>query len=114
MRSDRMIRQVTSVIVHHLMQFVPAMKHFLSVVAMGIKMPMPHSVGTNFPDVRITADDYNIPIDHGRNINVIGHRLIYLLDHHGRRRWIESRDHCIDFDWVDNELALIVGNASRD
>lgn len=55
MPGNRMIWQVTRMIRHHPMQFFPATKHVRTMIAVRVKVTMPHAIMSNDPEIRAAA-----------------------------------------------------------
>lgn len=107
---------MAAVIHHDLVKFVPAMEDVFPVIAMGVELPVSHSVRADHRYIRIAAEEHHISVDNGRNVDVIWHRLINLFDHHGRWgwRWTQcARQYFVYLVRIDDELALLVGRTPR-
>ena len=91
-RGNGVIGQVTAVIHHDPVKFVSSVENVFPMITMRIELPMPHAVRTDYPDIRIAADEHYIAVDNVRDVDVSGHRLINLLDDH--RRWGRRRTQC--------------------
>ena len=89
---DGMIRQVAVMIHHDPVKFVSPMKDVFPMITVGVELPVSHSVRSDYPDIRIAAVEHYIAVDNGRDVDVIWHRLINLLDDHGR--WGRRRAQC--------------------
>jgi hypothetical protein len=109
------IRQMTAVVCHDPVQFIPSTEHVRAVIAVGVKMPMPESIRPDYPDESFAADEYHVVVDNPGDIDVVWHRLIDLLDNDGRRRRGRgrqcARQDFVDFVRIDHELALLIGRA---
>lgn len=110
--TDRMIRQMASVIRHHPVQLFPAMKDVGAMVAMCVELAVANAIRADYPDIGIAARNEHIAIDDVCHVDVGRHRLISLLDDDRRRGRHGRRENDIHFARVDHELALPVGRAS--
>lgn len=116
MRGYRMFRQMTAMIHHDPVQFVPSTENVFPMVAVRIEMPMSHAVRPNHPEVGVAADEHHVAVDDPGDVDVARHRLIGLFDDHRRWRWGRRecvRQNFIDLVRIDHELALLVGGAPR-
>ena len=110
-----MIRQTTVMVRHHPVQFLATAKDICTMVAVRIEVTMSSTIRAKDPNIGITAYDYDVAVDYGRDIDVGWHRFVGLFDHNRRRRRWRRQGICDDFIHlvrVDHELALLVGRTS--
>lgn len=78
------------------MKVVATTENFLTAVATAVQMTMTMPIGTDGPDIGAAADEHDIGIERGRDIDVVrfGHDLLlHRGTHDDRRRWWRRRNH---------------------
>jgi hypothetical protein len=78
---ERVVRQMTAMMCHHCTQLLAPMEDVRAMIAMRVELPMPNAVRADHPDIRVAADEYDVPVGHRRHVGVIRHRLIGFIRH---------------------------------
>ena len=108
-----MLREMTIIACHHVMQFFMTPEYVITMVAVGVEPAIAAAMFIDSPDICVPADDHDIRIGDVHDVYVIGHCDIGLFDVQRRRRRSKyTDDGRIDHSGIKNRLALLVGGAT--